>query len=79
MITIRRANVILDVEDSELERYLAEGFCLSDQYGHMIQPDVPNNLQFLQQAYKENLAKIAEQADEIQALKEQLAKKTRKK
>lgn len=63
MATIRRANVILTVNDDQLERYLSTGFAQIDEVtGEIIKEStgVPQDLTTLKDAYVNHVREIAE-------------------
>lgn len=67
MAKVRRANVILDVEDAEVDRYISLGYSLIDEKTHeVLQQGIPNNASDMREAYFRQL-------DEIKALKEEIA------
>jgi len=73
MAYIQRANVVLQVEDSEVEYYLNLGYNEITKDGKIIRETVPTDLHLLQKHYVDSKKKIAELEDEIAKLK---AKKT---
>ena len=53
MATVQRANVVLDVKDSEVDRYLNKGFNVVDEKGNVIQDAKPTTLEQYQKAFAE--------------------------
>jgi len=78
MIRVSRANVVLDVEDDEKEKYLALGYDIYDLNNKLIQKTLPTDLGVLQKAYVENKAKIKELEAEIAKLKAEKVEKVSK-
>lgn len=74
MVTVKRANVILDVKDSEVEHYFNIGYDILDENGNVIRPSVPKDIQTLQKAYVDDKAEIKALLEEVESLKDQLAK-----
>lgn len=62
MAKVRRANVILDIKDSEIDFYLTKGFNVIDEVGNVIREAIPNDATALKAAYYKHI-------DEIKALK----------
>ena len=74
MAYIQRANVVLKVKDSEVEYYLNLGYNQIDENGKVIRETIPNDLHELQKAYKDKDAEIAKLKEEIDFLRNELAK-----
>jgi hypothetical protein len=74
MAYIQRANVVLKVKDSEVEYYLNLGYNQIDENGKVTRKTVPNDLHELQKAYKDKDAEIAKLKEEIDFLRNELAK-----
>lgn len=60
MVRVQRANVILQVADHEVARYMSMGYNLIDSSGAVLKEAIPNNLGVLQAAYLEHTARIKE-------------------
>ena len=60
MARVQRANVILQVADHEVARYMSMGYNLIDSGGAVLKEAVPNNLGVLRAAYLEHTARIKE-------------------
>lgn len=60
MARVQRANVILQVADHEVARYMSMGYNLIDSGGAVLKEAIPNNLGVLQAAYLEHTARIKE-------------------
>lgn len=69
-ITVQRANVILDVPEEWLDRYLDEGYSVIDAKGNIIRSAIPKDVGTLQKAYLEHTQKIKELEEEIEQLKQ---------
>ena len=70
MVQIQRANVVLTVPSSEVDKYMAKGFSVIDEKtGKVIKQSVPTELNQLQKAYSEHVAKIKQLESELAALK----------
>lgn len=71
-ITVRRANVVLDVPDYQQNEYLAKGFDVIDANGRVIVKTIPNDINSLKKAYKELCEKVDSLEKENKALKKAL-------
>lgn len=69
MAFIQRANVILEVKDDQVERFLDQGYDVVDETGNVIQKSVPQDLGTLRKAYLDNMAEIDALKVEIKKLK----------
>lgn len=72
---VKRANVVLEVSESQLDYYMSQGYDVIDEQGNIIKASVPTDLGTLQKAYIENAETVAELKAEIEQLKAELAKK----
>lgn len=77
-ITVRQANVVLDIPEEQKSEYLAKGFDVIGADGRIIEKTTPNDLNSLKKAYKELTAKVEELQKENEKLKKQLASKGKK-
>lgn len=68
-VKVRRANVILRVNENQVDAYLAKGFGLLNDEGHIVKTAVPTDIQSLQKAYRTHVAKIQKLEAELDALK----------
>ena len=73
-IQVRRANMVLTIKKSEAERYLAKGFNILDEHGHVIKNAMPTAVGELQVAYANHVKQIDELTAEIKTLREEYAK-----
>lgn len=69
MITVRRANVLLDVPEEQKYEYLAKGFDVVASDGTVIEHTVPSDVNVLKKAYTDHISEIAK-------LKAKLAEKS---
>lgn len=70
MALVKRANVVLEVRDYEVERYKNEGYSIIDAAGNVIEETVPTDLKTLQQAYKKHKEYIKELEEKLKAVNE---------
>ena len=73
MVRVQRANVVLQVDDEQVNEYLAKGFDVIGDDGKVLQASVPNDVNVLKQKFVEHTERIKALEDEIASLK---AKKT---
>lgn len=76
-VKVRRANVVLRVKQSEVDRYIDLGYKQIDDNGNVLREGVPSNLADLRMAYVEHKRKIAELEAEIEQLKADATPKKR--
>ena len=69
---VKRANVVLEVSESQLDYYMSQGYDVIDEQGNVIKASVPTDLGTLQKAFVENAETIAEQRVEIEQLKTEI-------
>lgn len=69
-VTVQRENVILQVPEEWVDRYLDQGYCVIDRFGNVIKASIPTDLGLLQKAYVEHTQKIAELEKQIQELQQ---------
>ena len=68
MPLVQKLNVVLEVSDAQLERYIDKGYdVIDDDNGQVIKEAIPNDLNKLQ-------ITVVKQKQEIAALKEKIAK-----
>lgn len=75
MAIVRRANVILEVKDYEIQRYKDDGYDVIDETGKVIEATIPTDKHTLQKAYKEQLEEIAKLKARIEELEAKSAVK----
>lgn len=73
MPIVERANVVLQVTENEVEKYLNKGFNLVDEAGHILKECMPNDIGTLRKAYSDHIAQIKALESENASLKAQLA------
>ena len=80
MAQVQRSNVLLTVPDEDIEKYVAKGFNVIDDYGRIIKQSVPTSLSELQKAFSEHVntikqlnAKIAQHEKTINDLNARIA------
>ena len=86
MITVRRANVVLDVPAEQKTEYLAKGFDVINANGQVVEATIPEDMNKLKTAYSNHLAQIKalrlenqKLRDEIEQLRAPKQRKTRSK
>lgn len=72
MVTVQRGNVVLQVSDDSVTKYMNLGYNVIDNKGNVVEECVPTDLGTLQKHFIESKKKIAE-------LEEQLAQLQKKK
>ena len=72
MITVQRGNVVLQVAEDSVTKYMNLGYNVIDDKGNVIEECIPNDLGTLQKHFIESKKRIAE-------LEEQLAQLQKKK
>lgn len=78
-IIVQRANVILRVTENEKDRFLAQGFCVVDENGAVLEEGQPTDFASYRVAWANQRKQIEELKAEIEQLKAELAKATPKK
>lgn len=80
-VTVRRANVVLQVPADQAESFYAKGYDIIDAKGNVLKESVPTNLGTLQKAFVEHKARIKELEHELEELKAETSenKRSRKK
>jgi len=78
-ITVQRANVVLQIHEQQLDYYLNQGFNVIDEKGEIIQESIPRDVGTLQKMYVEHTNEIKSLKEEIEALKEELARRNSRK
>lgn len=62
---VKRANVLLEVEDFEVDRYIDLGYNLVTENGQVLKRCIPSDLGTLKQAYINHSSKIKELEKEL--------------
>lgn len=76
MARVKRANVILDIKESEVQRYLDLGYDVLGEDGKVIKKCIPNTLGELRMAYVEHTAMIAKLQEELKKAQKKTTKAT---
>ena len=76
-ITVRRANVILDVSEDEAERYLDEGYDILDEKGNVVERSIPRDIPSLQAQLQDARKEVDKLKEQVKELKERLKKATK--
>lgn len=76
MTMVQRANVVLEVPDNEIEKYLNQGYNVLNPDGTVAQSAVPRDITTLQRAFVDNSNTIKALKAEIENLQTQLAAKS---
>ena len=75
-ITVRRANVILDIPEYQKNEYLAKGFDVIDSQGRVIEYTTPSDINTLKTCYIQHVKEIAELKRQIAELKNSRTKQS---
>ena len=60
MVTVRRANVILNVSDEQKQEYLNKGYDVISNNGTVLEGTVPTDVNVLKKAYVDHMNEIKE-------------------
>ena len=71
MVTVKRANVVLTVDNDEVEKYFEKGFSIIDEFGNVLKASVPTEVGALQKALQDKEVEIAALKEEIERLRSQ--------
>lgn len=69
MVTVKRANVILTIEDDEVEKYYEKGYSILDAFGNVVKEGAPKEIGALQKLLQEKESEITTLKKEIERLK----------
>lgn len=72
MVKVKRANVVLDVPEVDVQHYIDKGYNVVDDRGHILKEAIPRDIATLQKAFHDKSAKIKALEAEIESLKQQL-------
>lgn len=75
MARVQRANVILNIDEKDVDHYMANGYNLIDDRGNIVKETMPNDVPTLQARYRASLSKINELQAQINELKAELETK----
>ena len=70
MTYVKRANVVLKVEDDDIQHYIELGYSVMDDNGNIIVQAIPTDLGELRKFYVEATAKIKELEARIRELED---------
>jgi len=79
MARVQRGNVVLNVAEDEVSRYLQLGYDLTSTDGTVLQAAIPHDYSTLQKLYLDHTAKISELEDTIAKLTAELSEAKRAK
>ena len=79
MNIVQRANVVLEVRNEEVDKYLARGFKLLNENGEVIRSATPNDLATFKEAYFRQQTEIEELKSKIVELTAELNEARQKK
>ena len=68
MVQVRRANVILDIKEEQINEYLGKGYDVINSKGDVVQASVPNDANVLRKAYTDHLKEISDLKETINKL-----------
>lgn len=69
-VTVRRANVVLQVEEDNVDKYIADGYSVIDEYGNVIKKSAPQTIQDYQDIIADLQRQLALANKEIEVLKQ---------
>ena len=80
LVEVERGNVVLRVPEDNVQRYIDQGYVLTDGEGNIVQQGIPRDIGLLQKAFVEHMQLIEKLQAEIKELKSEKKKPaTRKK
>lgn len=71
LVEVERGNVVLEIPEDYVQRYIDRGFNLLDKNGKVIKASIPNDVGTLQKAFVEHTEEIKKLKAELAQLKEQ--------
>ena len=71
LVEVERGNVVLEIPEDYVQRYIDRGFNLLDKNGKVIKASIPNDIGTLQKAFVEHIEEIKELRAKLAQLKEQ--------
>ena len=74
MAFVQRANVILEVKEEQVQRYVDNGYDVLDDSGNVVKKSIPRDVRTLQMAYVEQKQQIERMQAEIDALQAEVKK-----
>lgn len=69
-VTVRRANVVLQVEEDNVDKYIADGYSVIDENGNVIKKSAPQTIQDYQDIIADLQRQLALANKEIEVLKQ---------
>ena len=69
MVKVKRANVILTIEEDQIDKYIEKGYSVLDQNGNVVKAGAPKDVGALQALLQEKDVEIANLKKEIERLK----------
>ena len=78
VVTVQRANVVLQISEALVDRYIDQGYDVIDANGNVIKASIPRDLGTLQKAYVDHLQEIDALKKEIEQLKQKKVGRTKK-
>lgn len=75
MATVQRLNVILDIDDADVDHYMALGYNVIDSKGNVIRETMPTDAPTLQKCYREHVQKIETLEKKVAELTAELSAK----
>lgn len=70
---VRRANVVLEVEDYEVEKFYKQGYDVLDANGSILKKAVPTSVGALQKEYRQHIEEIKTLKAQIETLQNELS------
>jgi hypothetical protein len=79
MVAVQRYNVILEVDDEELDKYMSLGYNQIDiNTGEILHEAIPTDINVLKLKYQEHKERIAELEKQVKDLTAKLKKREKK-
>lgn len=78
VVTVQRANVVLEISESLVDRYVDQGYNVIDAEGNVIKASIPKDVGTLQKAYVDHLQEIEKLKVEIGQLKQKKQSRPKK-
>lgn len=79
MVKVQRGNVVLQIEDYNVDKYMGMGYNVIDDKGNIINECIPTDLGSLQKHFVESKKKIAELENQIAQLQKKEKASNKKK
>lgn len=76
MVNVQKGNVFLNISNEEVDKYMAKGFSIVDEFGRVIKQSIPTELGELQKAYSDHEEIIKKKDAEIAELKAEIQRLT---